>query len=138
MKIKITTVLLFIAVLGFSQNGKIQVEISNIKNTNGDIGLALYNNETDFTKKEFKTAKVSAKKGLVTAKFDNIPPGNYAIAVLHDANANNKMDFNLVGIPKESYGFSNNAKGILAPPKFKDAAFRVKAGQTAVQKIKLN
>ena len=28
------------------------------------------------------------------------------------------MDFNLIGIPKEKFGSSNNVKPVLGPPKF--------------------
>lgn len=120
-----------------AQTGKIQIEISNVQNAKGNIGLALYNNAQDFIKKEFKAQNVKAKKGKVYAIFENIPSGTYAVAVLHDENKNEKMDFNLVGIPKEAYGFSNNAKGFMAPPKFNAAAFHLKHGESKVVKIKL-
>ena len=71
------------------------------------------------------------------ATFENIPAGSYAVAVLHDENKNEKMDFNLVGIPKEAYGFSNNAKGFMAPPKFSDAAIRLQNGESKNITIKL-
>ena len=125
-------ILLFtsLSAAAFAQTGSIQVEISNIKNSDGIIGLALYNNAADFTKKEFKTTEVKARKGKVTASFDKVPAGTYAIAVLHDENENNAMDFNMLGIPKEAFGFSNNAKAVLSPPKFSSAAFAVKNGET--------
>ena len=120
-----------------AQTAKITIEVSNIKNDNGNIGFALYNNANDFTKKEFKAQNVKAQKGKVYATFENIPAGSYAVAVLHDENKNEKMDFNLVGIPKEAYGFSNNAKGFMAPPKFSDAAIRLQNGESKNITIKL-
>ena len=50
--------------------------------------------------------------------FDSISPGKYAIQFFHDENENQKMDFNLIGIPKEKFGSSNNVKPVLGPPKF--------------------
>ena len=50
--------------------------------------------------------------------FDSISPGKYAIQFFHDENENQKMDFNLIGIPKEKFGSSNNVKPLLGPPKF--------------------
>ena len=111
--------------LFFAQHSSLKVEVSNIKNSKGNIALALYDNAGSFTKKEIKATSVTAKKGKVMAIFDNVPAGTYAVALFHDENQNGKMDFNMVGIPKEAYAFSNNAKGILAPPKFKDAAFEI-------------
>ena len=55
--------------------------------------------------------------------FENIPPGKYAIAVIHDENMNGKLDANWLGIPKEGYGFSNTAKGVVGAPLFSAASF---------------
>jgi uncharacterized protein (DUF2141 family) len=56
--------------------------------------------------------------------FLNIPPGTYALAVIHDENMNGKLDTNWLGIPKEGYGFSNAAKATLGAPSFSAASFR--------------
>ena len=68
------------------------------------------------------------KTGSATYIFD-IPDGTYAIGIFVDVNYNNKMDRNFLGIPKEQYGFSNNAKGNFGPPSFEAASFKV-AGET--------
>jgi len=47
--------------------------------------------------------------------------GQYAIKVFHDENANGELDINFLGIPKESYGFSNHARGRFGPPPFAEA-----------------
>ncbi len=65
----------------------------------------------------------------------NLPEGAYAIALFVDANENLKIDKNFLGIPKEQYGFSNNAMGKLSGPSFEQAKFQVKG--SAVQNIKL-
>lgn len=125
--------LLFFGTMVCAQN-TVTVEVTNIKNSKGSIGLAIYNVAETFTEDnaEFKGVKVDAKKGSVTAVFEDIPTGTYAIAVLHDKNNNDKMDFNLFGMPKEAYGFSNNAKGLMGPPKFEKASFEVKEGNTSL------
>ena len=65
----------------------------------------------------------------------NLPEGTYAIALFVDANENLKIDKNFLGIPKEQYGFSNNAMGKLSGPSFEQAKFQVKG--SAAQNIKL-
>jgi uncharacterized protein (DUF2141 family) len=60
-----------------------------------------------------------------SVSLGELPPGTYAIAVIHDANGNGDMDFDLLGLPKESYGFSNGARPRLGPPSFDAAAVRV-------------
>jgi uncharacterized protein (DUF2141 family) len=57
--------------------------------------------------------------------FKAVPTGTYAISYIHDANNNGEMDANFMGIPKEDYGCSNNAKGFMGPPKWEDAKFEL-------------
>lgn len=54
-----------------AQNSSINVEVNNIKNSKGNIALALYDSAKNFTKKEVKATKVRAKKGKVVVTFDN-------------------------------------------------------------------
>jgi uncharacterized protein (DUF2141 family) len=49
-----------------------------------------------------------------------------------DVNRNNKMDRNFIGIPKEQYGFSNDARGSFGPPCFAEASFTV-SGDMALE-----
>ena len=65
----------------------------------------------------------------------SLPKGEYAIALFVDANKNLKIDKNFLGIPKEQYGFSNNAMGKLSAPSYEQAKFFVQG--TTVQNIKL-
>ena len=57
-------------------------------------------------------------------------PGKYAFKYFHDENSNKKLDTNLIGIPKEGYGFANNIYGSFGPPDFKDTIFEVKNDTT--------
>jgi uncharacterized protein (DUF2141 family) len=57
-------------------------------------------------------------------KFDvDLPPGTYAVTVYEDLNGNHKLDHNLIGIPREPVGASNNPKGRFGPPRFSECAF---------------
>jgi uncharacterized protein (DUF2141 family) len=55
--------------------------------------------------------------------FEDIPPGRYALAVIHDENMNGKLDTKGLGIPTEGYGFSNDVKGLFGAPAFSAASF---------------
>ena len=59
------------------------------------------------------------------------PPGRYGVSVMHDRNANGKLDSNIVGIPTQPYGASRDARGRMGPPAFEDAAVDVQ-GDTAL------
>jgi uncharacterized protein (DUF2141 family) len=66
----------------------------------------------------------------VTWRINDVPYGDYGVAVFHDENSNGKMDKNVLGIPLEPYGFSNNVRITFGPPKWEEAKFTVK-GSTA-------
>jgi len=68
-----------------------------------------------------------------SARFEaQLPPGDYAASVLHDENANNKMDQNLIGVPKEGYGVTNNPKPRFRAASFKEAVFTLPPEGTEV------
>lgn len=116
----------------YGQNHSLTVTVKNIKSAEGKIDVALYNSENDFLKKMYVGKSVKTKAGEVKIVFDNIPAGSYAASVRHDANENNETDKNLVGIPKEGFGFSNDAMGTFGPPDFDKAKFDVKTGDVAI------
>ncbi len=60
--------------------------------------------------------------GVFTARVENLTYGTYAVSVLDDENSNLEMDM-FIGIPKEGFGFSNNARVGLSPPKFEECSF---------------
>ncbi len=80
-------------------------------------------------------AKIFNQRVAIT--FTDIPNGTYTISVFHDENEDGEINTNFLCIPKESYGASNNAPSNFGPPKWKDAKFEVKNGQTVKQKIRL-
>ena len=61
----------------------------------------------------------------------DVPPGRYGVTVMHDRNANGKLDSNIVGIPTEPDGASRGARGRMGPPAFEDAAVDMQ-GDTAL------
>ncbi len=60
-------------------------------------------------------------------RFDGLPSGTYAIALIHDENSNNKLDTSF-GLPREGFGFSRNPVIRFGPPKFAEAQFTVASG----------
>ena len=67
-----------------------------------------------------ETTLIEKNKVIIT--FKNVLPGEYAIMSVHDENDNKQMDFELNGMPKESYGVSNNPMSY-GPPQFSEAKF---------------
>jgi len=106
------------------------VNISDIEQGKGHVLVGLYASEEAYKKgKASFYSKVKAVNGKEVAVFENLPDGEYAIKMYQDENDNNKMDFNMMGIPKEGYGFSNNV-GMFGAPEYEEAKFSVKESTT--------
>ncbi|MFD0860859.1 DUF2141 domain-containing protein [Sungkyunkwania multivorans] len=103
----------------------ITVNIDNCKNDDGHVLLGLHTAETFMKGPGVKNAKVTIENGKTTATFTNVLPGTYAIMALHDMNDNNRMDFDVNGMPQEHYGLSGNEMSF-GPPQFVDAKFEAK------------
>ncbi len=131
MKILTTLFLALLASTLVAQ--KLVVKIENVKDDQGQVAVALFNNGGDFPKNRFQGKMTPAKKGEVEVIFENLPAGEYAISILHDANKNEKMDSNLLGMPKEGYGFSNNAMGTMGPPSFEKAKFTLTSNPITIK-----
>ena len=111
------------------------IQINGLNSDKGTLLIALYNKKENFLKKAFKgnIIKIKDKKSEVT--FQKLPKGEYAVSFVHDENDNKKMDSNFLGIPKEDYGCSNNARGFMGPPKYDDAKFNLNANKEITRKI---
>ena len=111
------------------------IQISGLNSDKGTLLIALYDKKENFLKKIFKgnAIKIKDKKSEVT--FNKVPKGEYAVSFIHDVNDNKKMDTNFLGIPKEDYGCSNNARGFMGPPKYDDAKFNLDSNKSITIKI---
>lgn len=115
--------------LAFAQSGcpGIHVKILNIKNSTGTVACALFESAEGYPAEYLRFATnvmvIKIRNTQARCDFEDIPPGTYAMAVVHDDNMNGKLDTNMLGIPKEGYGFSNDAKGLVGAPSFSAASF---------------
>lgn len=109
----------------FFAKAQLTVKIYGVKNSNGKILIALYNSESSFMKesKAIQSAKVEVVEKKSQATFKSLKAGYYAISLFHDENDNEELDTNFLGIPKEDYGFSNNARGTFGPPTYSESKF---------------
>lgn len=55
----------------------------------------------------------------------DLPPGTYAVSLYEDLNRNHKLDHNLIGIPREPVGVSNNPPSHFGPPNFDECSLLV-------------
>ena len=129
-------VLVFTSFLGsavFVMAGDLTVAVKGVKDSVGFIGCALYNKEEGFGKRSAAVAVTGDKANAAgnTCVFKGLAAGQYAVAVLHDVNSNQKMDYSVLGFPAEDWGMSNNVRPTLRAPTFKESSFPV--GDAPVQ-----
>ena len=114
----------------------LRVTIHGVRSSTGSLMIGLYDSEEHFRSAIAHAGNLGlvtnpsrlvgivlrAVSGTQSAVFTELKPGAYAVITFHDENDNGKLDKNMLGIPSEGYGFSNDAEGFLAAPSFKDSA----------------
>ncbi|MEX0284953.1 MAG: DUF2141 domain-containing protein [Paracoccaceae bacterium] len=105
------------------------VRISGITSTAGEIFVALHDGAEGFPRdrKMVEGKRSVADPAGVTVVFTGLAAGDYAIAAFYDEDGDGELSTNLVGMPQEPFGFSQDARGSFGPPKFADAAVTVGA-----------
>jgi uncharacterized protein (DUF2141 family) len=107
--------------------GDITVVITNLRNTDGEVLISLYDKAEGFPRDRNAIIRAAAvppdPSGQITIVFEHLPHGDYAIAVLHDEDNSRGMSFGRFHLPKEGYCFSNNVKVRFKAPKFEKAKF---------------
>ena len=93
--------------------------------------IAVYSSEDSYmdTDKAFTSAQVEVKSLDLTWTC-SLPKGEYAIVVFHDIDDNSELNTSRFGLPKEPYGFSNDAKGLFGPPSFDQAKVELQADRS--------
>ena len=107
------------------------IDAAGFRNDRGRAMVAVFSQKAGFPdedQKALRTASGAIANGKVQILVADLPPGAYAVCVYHDENANQKLDTDWLGRPKEGMGASNDAKGHRGPPKFDDAKFTLEAG----------
>ncbi len=114
------------------------VTAENVTSNDGKVSVAVYDTEENWLKfdKVFKADSAPSQKGSTKIVIKDLPKGTYAVAVFHDENGNDKLDTNMLGIPKEPLGFSIGKMKTFGPPSFEDCAFELTSDQSISVPIK--
>jgi len=118
---------------------ELQVNVTGIRSATGQVGCALYASERGFPMEPAVAAQrwLPADPAGVQCRFEALAPGVYAVAVSHDLNGNRRTDTNLVGLPTEDWGVSNNIRPSLRAPRFEEAAVQVAAEPLRIIEVRL-
>jgi uncharacterized protein (DUF2141 family) len=118
------------------ESSTVTVRVADIKNKEGQIGVTVYTTPDgwpDKWREAFRSRLVPIESIPCEIQIPDLPRGTYAVSVIHDENNNAEMDKNLMSMPKEGYGVSNNVKArTFGPPKFSDATFQIGARDTLI------
>lgn len=105
----------------------------------GKLGYLVFNSPSGFPgdrKKSVRRGFLPIPPNAKEMAFSvDLPAGVYAITVYEDLNANEVLDHNFLGIPREPVGASNNPSGRFGPPRFAECAFRL---SDTTEKITIN
>lgn len=102
----------------------LEVRLADVASADGRILIAVHESEDgwDGRSKAKAAQMVAAVEGSLDVSFKDLPPGRYGVLVMHDQNANGKLDTTVLGIPREGYGFSNNPR-LMRRARFDEAVF---------------
>ncbi len=109
-----------------NETGTLEIRFTGIRTEEGSMAVGINTSSKGWPKKaqiQLQLPKENMKDSVFVVRIPDLPFGTLAISVLDDVNDNVKMDQTL-GIPKEGFGFSNNASiRFLAPPKYESCTF---------------
>jgi len=115
--------------------GTVTITVTDLRNSEGVVRACMTTVESVFPRcaKDPNSYRTVVPAGeTVTIRFNNVRPGEYAIALLHDENEDGKANRVLGMAPREGFGFSRDAPVRMAPPEWDDAVFTV---GTASQRV---
>lgn len=133
MRYYIIGLILCIGCFATAQNGSTQtytltIVVEGMDSNVGNLGVLVFNNEKGWPEDRtaaYKDISVPAEKGTQTMKIPDLPPGKYAVALIHDVNQNHKLEKNWIGQPKEQWGLSNNPHATIKAPPMSKALFEL-------------
>lgn len=129
---------LFAGLAGATAPGSVDADISGLRSTKGQVLACLTTRADRFPdcQKDPNARRLTvATTAAHTLRFDGLPSGDYALALVHDENGNGRLD-TMMGIPREGFGFSRNPVIRFGPPKFSEASIAVTSG-TVDQDVKV-
>ncbi|MEM7251898.1 MAG: DUF2141 domain-containing protein [Pseudomonadota bacterium] len=132
------TFLSLLLLSGSALANSLTLTVSDIRNSQGTVRVQVLAGEAAFKDEAPATAGVivPARVPTVTVVINDLPPGDYAVRVMHDVDGDEQLSRNLLGLPTEPWAFSNNATGTMGPPSWKQAKFPI--SENTDHQIRLN
>lgn len=113
-------------------NAKLVLEATTMHNAIGEVAFTLYpDDKKRFLAKGAKLARARVSAAAPRACFW-LKPGYYAVAQYHDENSDHNFNRTLF-MPKEGFGFSNDAPTSIGLPSFEAVRFALPPTGTVVR-----
>jgi len=125
-----------IGFIAHAQQVSTSIKITGIKSAKGNIAIGVFKDQASFEKEKSFKNFIFDKKALVNGNLNvviKLEPGTYGLTLLDDENTNNKMEKNMIGLPKEGFGFSNFFLEKLKRPLFNDFKVNLNNNQNKVE-----
>lgn len=118
--------LLFTARGYSADNLTLWVDVDGAMSNKGQAICGVFTSKESFLKRAARSQTAAINdRGTASFEFTGLQSGTYAVSVIYDEDGNGELNKNLLGIPTEPFGTSNNVKNRFGPPKFKKAAFHL-------------
>lgn len=114
----------------------LSLRLGGFRSDAGQVLVAVHRGADGFPgakDRAYATAVATVTSGRASVDIA-LPPGEYAVAIVHDENNNGALDTSWLGIPQEGFGVSNNATRRFGAPRYREAKFSLPA-RGAVQRI---
>ena len=115
---------------------RLYVDVQGVRSSQGLIAVTLYADDSSkflAHRGSLYVGRVPARQGTTRACIWVPRPGIWAIVAYHDENANRKYDRNMIGMPKEGAGFSNNPPTFFGLPSFSRVRFSVRGPESEIR-----
>ena len=109
-----------------AQEPALRIDVAHPPAEKADVRVGLYTSVSNWLDEQPVHGMLApATDTLTTVIFESLPSGIYGAAIYLDENRNGELDRSFIGLFKEPYGFSKEARVRMGPPRWDDAIFEI-------------
>ena len=134
LRAMLLTLLAFLPPVASAENARLIVTLVGFKSDEGSARMSLWGDAERWLDDDAKVfdGDQPIVDGTSTFVIEALDPGTYGVSAYHDRNDNDRLDTGFLRMPKELFGFSNDAPPRMGPPSFEACAFPVEGEETAI------
>jgi len=126
------------AALAAFEPASVTVLVDGLRAQDGAVEISLYDSADGWrTGAAAQSVRLDAAETPIQAAFEDLPAGDYAVRVFHDADGDGQLSTGRFGIPSERYGFSSGVRPRFRGARFEEAAFSLESGEAREESITL-